>query len=1184
MKNIFFALLSFLMLEFVQGQTLPRDTTLYAYTNQTTIQALNSITLKNGFHIPVQSNKAVTIGIVGFQNLVSKPTAGQNYVLTRTFRSAGVTLATQNAQRTIADENQTIQYFDGLGRPSQTVQLMASPSYRDIVQHIDYDGFGRESIKYLPHVKDTVKNGSFYSTAKADQLAYYKSTNTWDPAVVKTASPYGITVFENSPLNRVLQQGAPGAPWQPLSSGVTGSGHTVRTDYGTNVETGVELVKLWRVDYNASGIPTGATGSGKYTSGKLFKTTVKDENWVSGKAGTVDEYKDLEGKVVLKRVWETESKVLDTYYVYDDFGDLCYVVPPAVTATSFTESAPAFTGYIYAYRYDGRRRLIEKKLPGKGWEYLVYNVNDQVVLTQDALQRGQNRWQYNKYDAFGRVVEAGLYVNSKLTSRSIAQDSVDSHTIPSSSVKFYWEERLGGMDYTNRSFPSSSGKTVLVTNYYDDYNFRDNGLFGAVPTNLNITLTKVKGLMTGSLVRNDAGANPLLTVNYYDEYGRVVRMASQNHLGGTDITSNSYLFSGELKTSKREHKASANGVVTKILTTNEYDHVGRLIETKKRLGELAEISQSKLSYNEIGQLKQKNLHSSGSTSMQEIVYSYNERGWLKSLNDPAVVGPKRIFGMELIYGDKSDSYNGNIGSMKWNTEVPSTMTKQPMQTYSYFYDKLNRLKKGTYINAATGSSPNKSGYYDEELAYDVMGNIDTLRRRNGTGSGWFNHFKYTYNGNQLTKVTDAGTAARTNNFTYDVNGNGISNSRVGITKIEYNYLNLPIKLVKGSDNLLYTYDAGGKKLMKKLASSETQYVDGIQYENGVLKFIQTEEGRILPNGSSYIYEYFLKDHLGNTRAVVDQSGTIKQIQDYYPFGMEMNQGNALNTTSNLYKYNGKEKQGELGLDQLDYGARFYDAEIGRWNVVDPLADEFEHLTPYNYGVNNPVVMIDPTGMAAEGYFTKYKDTQGNLLKETNDGNDATVIVSDKNKKDFLKEFEDAENQNVQNSIVHNESWIRRFGDFMVAERGDRVPNWAVKALTGKDINDAIPNSKENSTTEHSGIKINPTGPSLIILGSRLVPKPGGAGGGGAAGAWTSIASKSLRWTDRFVQGILKTNYKLPAKGVLHRMLGTRGVGAAAGRVVPYAGWFITIADVSFELGTYYGPSTWYGKDDTKWFK
>jgi len=158
------------------------------------------------------------------------------------------------------------------------------------------------------------------------------------------------------------------------------------------------------------------------------------------------------------------------------------------------------------------------------------------------------------------------------------------------------------------------------------------------------------------------------------------------------------------------------------------------------------------------------------------------------------------------------------------------------------------------------------------------------------------------------------------------------------------------------------YDGTGQKLTKTLGSVVTQYVDGIQYENGVLKFIQTEEGRILPNGSSYIYEYFLKDHLGNTRAVVDQSGVIKQIQDYYPFGMEMNQGNALNTASNLYKYNGKEKQVELGLDQLDYGARFYDAEIGRWNVVDPLAEQMRRHSPYNYTFNNPIRFIDPDGM------------------------------------------------------------------------------------------------------------------------------------------------------------------------------------------------------------------------------
>ncbi|MCW8309618.1 hypothetical protein K7A41_00055, partial [Sphingobacterium sp. InxBP1] len=235
----------------------------------------------------------------------------------------------------------------------------------------------------------------------------------------------------------------------------------------------------------------------------------------------------------------------------------------------------------------------------------------------------------------------------------------------------------------------------------------------------------------------------------------------------------------DLLTSTRVHTPKT-GTATTIVTNHLYDHVGRLVETKKQLNNLAEVSQNKLSYNEIGQLKQKNLHNAGSTAVQEILYSYNERGWLKSINNPAAVSAKRVFGMELSYGDKADSYNGNIGSMKWNTLVPSTMTMQPVQTYTYYYDRLNRLKRGAYINAASSSPANKAGYYDEELAYDVMGNIDSLRRRNGTGSGWYNNFKYTYSGNQLTKVTDAGTAARTNTFSYDANGNGITNSRLGI--------------------------------------------------------------------------------------------------------------------------------------------------------------------------------------------------------------------------------------------------------------------------------------------------------------------------------------------------------------------------------------------------------------------
>ena len=177
--------------------------------------------------------------------------------------------------------------------------------------------------------------------------------------------------------------------------------------------------------------------------------------------------------------------------------------------------------------------------------------------------------------------------------------------------------------------------------------------------------------------------------------------------------------------------------------------------------------------------------------------------------------------------------------------------------------------------------------------------------------------------------------------------------------------------------LAYTYDATGKKLTKQLGTAAaTHYVDGIQYKGGAIEFIQTEEGRILPNGSSYIYEYFLKDDLGNTRAIVDHTGAVKQVQDYYAFGMEMNPGNAYSSgLLNLYKYNGKEKQTELGLDQLDYGARFYDAEIGRWNVVDPLAEKMRRHSPYNYAFDNPIRFIDPDGRESKDWI-KWKTERG----------------------------------------------------------------------------------------------------------------------------------------------------------------------------------------------------------------
>ncbi|WP_233164500.1 RHS repeat domain-containing protein [Pedobacter sp. ASV28] len=114
------------------------------------------------------------------------------------------------------------------------------------------------------------------------------------------------------------------------------------------------------------------------------------------------------------------------------------------------------------------------------------------------------------------------------------------------------------------------------------------------------------------------------------------------------------------------------------------------------------------------------------------------------------------------------------------------------------------------------------------------------------------------------------------------------------------------------------------------------------------------------NGASYQYEYFLKDHLGNTRVVYNEAGSVLQQTDYLPFGMEINR--KVSAPKINYTYNGKELQEELG--QYDYGARFYDPVIGRWNVVDPLAEKMISISPYIYGVNNPANMIDNDGRYA----------------------------------------------------------------------------------------------------------------------------------------------------------------------------------------------------------------------------
>ncbi|MES2417943.1 MAG: RHS repeat-associated core domain-containing protein [Bacteroidota bacterium] len=327
------------------------------------------------------------------------------------------------------------------------------------------------------------------------------------------------------------------------------------------------------------------------------------------------------------------------------------------------------------------------------------------------------------------------------------------------------------------------------------------------------------------------------------------------------------------------------------------------------------------------------MHSSdgGSTFLQNTKYAYNERGWLKNSSSGQ-------FNLKLGYDTlASPQYNGNISAQLWGASYGNK--------FNYQYDKLNRLTNGTSTGVAMS----------EILSYDAMGNIATLNRdAGGTAT-------YSYSGNRLSGISGGGLT--TGAYAYDANGNATTDGRNGVS-LTYNFLNLPVTATKSGLSVAYSYDASGKKLSKTSNGVVTNYADGIQYTGTVIDFIQTEEGRASNTTGTYTYEYNLMDHLGNVRYSFDKNaGLLRQLQadDYYGFGLRK----VAVTGTNKYLYNSKELQTELG--QYDYGARFYDPVIGRWNVIDPLAELGRRWSPYAYAFNNPIYFVDPDGMWGD-YF------------------------------------------------------------------------------------------------------------------------------------------------------------------------------------------------------------------------
>ena len=321
--------------------------------------------------------------------------------------------------------------------------------------------------------------------------------------------------------------------------------------------------------------------------------------------------------------------------------------------------------------------------------------------------------------------------------------------------------------------------------------------------------------------------------------------------------------------------------------------------------------------------------------------------------------------------------------------------------FHFDYDSQNMLTGAEY---GEGSGLYESnGNYDEYLSYDKMGNVLTLLRyglRDNGQYGLIDNLSYVYNGNQLLKVDDAVSgpyyagafhfvdgADESVEYTYDANGNMVSDKNKGIGSIPYDINNQPCEIsFSDGRKSSYVYDSEGRKhsvsynltamtsaqpLMPVMQSVNAvsanatngqktiNYCDNIIYDDGETIVLNDIGYAKYDKQGNLSFHYYLQDHLGNNRVVMNEDGTIEQVNDYYPTGALM--GSSQNGEVQRYKYNGKELDRLNGLDWYDYGARNYDAALVVWNGVDKLSERYYPISSYSYCLNNFVNNMDKDG-------------------------------------------------------------------------------------------------------------------------------------------------------------------------------------------------------------------------------
>lgn len=922
---------------------------------------------------------------------------------------------------------QTTDYLDGLGRPIQTVarQASAGSSPKDLVTPTIYDAMGRVSIQYLPYLQTTTSasDGLFKTNAFAEQDYFYK--NVYKDANNQLMLPgeaafYSRTVYEPSPLNRVSKQFAPGNTWAgSYNPSSPGGEKAIQQLYRIN--TTEDAVQIWDVGYDALSF-TGNELPGNlnlpvkrsaYSAGTLSKNITIDE---AGNA--VVEYKDKSGLVILKKVqigtiasdYSGYSGFLSTYYVYDDLGRLRFVIPPkaveAISGSSWSITTDIANELCFRYEYDQRNRMRAKKVPGAGWAYMVYDVRDRLVFTQDANMRAVNQWMATLYDRLNRAVITGILTYSG--NLDALQTAVNTQTATPGSPN---TSLLVDLVLDN---PNTSGvhQAIRSISMEDDFETTTSGEFTgelvAGPGGADGETTAMEGLAINKNPLPSGAPFVPLTITYYDNYdwtskaytttyNAQVDAGNNLHAEALPATASNKTIGLVTGTKLRALENPANLATGKWLTSvtffddknrpvqiisdnyrgatdlmiSRYDFTGKVLTTYQLLGLSGQRIKTNMEYDAGGRLLET---------------------W-KTINDETA---KKALIAKNSYDALGNLLTKELGQKR---DISGNYTSTPLEILNQTYNVRGWLA-GINKDYANGQSSGDSRYFGMELNYDwgfggnqYNGNIggtkwrskgdgerrsygftyDAANRILGADFGQYSSGSYTDHASisfdmQMGNGSSASTA-------YDANGNILAMKQWGLKATSSDVI----------DNLTYTYLTNSNKLKNVLDATndadtklgdfrtstihlghgtrDASVVDYTYDVNGNLKKdLNKDIGTTGADGIEYNhlnlpYRITMRNSSGTTKGTItyiyDAAGTKleKRVEEYNTAGTEV-----ILTAKTLYQsgtvYESKADKDDNTPDYTDK-LQFIGMEEGRvrpqWDGVNITGYVYDYMIKDHLG-------------------------------------------------------------------------------------------------------------------------------------------------------------------------------------------------------------------------------------------